>query len=127
MEEPWLSHVDISPLFDNNTDSCVDMANIATIFTLQQNQTFLYQLKVKIVLAESFESRRKANIKVLAYKHDGIVSGSCAKPTEYTECMYSEGSTYFCKCQRMCKLVVKFMFLSESKLPSPVCEIYLSY
>ena len=123
MQERWLADFNVSLLFDGDNSTCLDLTEVTTILTLQQQTPQRSVVLVKVVLPDNLESNRHNIVRVLTSEVSGT---SCPNTLHFKKCEVFEGQTYVCICSSYCLLSVKITFLSEWLYVNhrhEVCEI----
>ena len=126
IQEQWISHLNISVLFDNDTASCFDFADITKIATLQRATLLHGQFHVHVKLPAHLEGDRYAIIKVLTSEDVSDSGNDCQKTVkDLKQCSHVDSHRYVCDCLYRCRLLVKLFFVSASLAYNslPVCEI----
>ena len=123
VQERWLSDLNVSSLWDGDNSTRLDLADVTTILTLQQEATLISGFYVKVVLSDKLEKYRRSIVRVLTSSPD---SSSCPEPKQFRKCIFLEDHVYSCFCSQQCQLLVKLTFVSEwAKVyrPHEICEI----
>ena len=129
IKERWLHDINISALFDTDTSSCLNLAGVTSILTLQYQFLFSSGIYVSVVLPENLEHYRNEVIRVLIQEQNDNLVKSCPEPARFRKCLFQDGHRYFCSCDDICQLLVKISFVSQWATvitPLSVCEIEIS-
>ena len=128
VEERWLSDLNISSLYDNDTASCLDFTRTTNVITLRLNTLLQGYFYVIVILPENLEADRHSIIRVLTLEDITETGNSCPRTKEFRKCRKLEGPEYVCFCRKPCEVSVKVSFVSEwlnANEPKKVCEIIL--
>ena len=122
MDEPWLSDLNVSQVYDNDTTTCMEFTNVTPFLTLLNKTPLRNSFTVDIVFKES---HHHAAIRVLTSETEVT---SCSQPKELKECQRANDDLYHCLCQLNCQVSVKLMLMSKS-IPADetlkICEIFV--
>ena len=122
MDELWLSDLNVSQVYDNDTTTCMEFTNVTPLLTLLNKTPLRNSFTVDIVLKES---HHHAAIRVLTSE---TVVTSCSQPKELKQCQRANDDLYHCLCELNCQVSVKLMLMSESIAADEtlkICEIYV--
>ena len=122
MDELWLTDLNVSQVYDNNTMTCVDFKASNPILTLLHKAPLQNAFTLDIVLGNS---HHHAAIRVLTSETD---STSCSQLMDLKQCQQTGDNKYHCVCELKCQVSVKLMLMSKSIAADEtlkICEIYL--
>ena len=122
MDELWLSDLNVSKVYDNDTMTCMEFTHVTPFLTLLHKAPLRYAFTLDIILGES---RHHAAIRVLTSETD---SNSCSQLMDLKQCQRAADSKYHCVCELNCQVSVKLMLMSHaiaSDQTLKICEIYL--
>ena len=120
MEYPWMSDLDITPIYDNDNTTCLSFPSTSPLLSLQNKAAFQRAFVLDIVLGES---HHHAAIRVLAPEAD---SNSCSESSQLRECERGDGNIYQCFCRFDCQISIKLLLTSRviaSDETLQICEI----
>ena len=123
VQESRLSNLNTSLLFDGANDTCIDLAGITNVLTMEKNDYLESTFFVRVVLPDHLEKHRRNIIRVLMSDSE---SGSCPRTVEFKKCLFLKDHLYSCFCLNQCHLSVKIIFLSswvDAGHSYEVCEI----
>ena len=91
VQEGQLSNLNTSLLFDGVNDTCIDLAGITNVLTLQKNDHLQRSFYVRVVLPDHLEEHRRNIIRVLMSDSE---SGSCPRTVEFKKCLFLKDQLY---------------------------------